>query len=138
MWSVVNWRDLCVSDFALKWSEVCYGEVLVDKSTMHNRVTFYWGYLIVLWLFHFVCITCCGCFNSFCNVWVCVCVSFVIVWVFSELCGCFFSMCTCIYCGMCCLYWVYVLFLFVYYIIICIVCTSVNTTVTEWKLNCSK
>ena len=23
--SDMNWRDLCVSDFVLKWSEVCYG-----------------------------------------------------------------------------------------------------------------
>ena len=28
-----------------------------------------------------VCILCCGCFNLFCNVWVCVCVGFVV-------CGC--------------------------------------------------
>jgi len=33
--------------------------------------------LIVLWLFHLVCISYCGCFNWFCNVWLCVCVGFV-------------------------------------------------------------
>ena len=32
---------------------------------------------IVLWLFYLVCILYCGCFNLFCNVWVCVCVGFV-------------------------------------------------------------
>jgi hypothetical protein len=76
-----------------KWSEVkwSYGEVLGDKSTMHIRVTLYWGYLIVLWLFHLVCILYCGCFDLFFNVWMCVCVGFV-------MCGCFGNMCTFIYC----------------------------------------
>ena len=46
----------------------------------------------------------CGCFNSFCNMWVCVCVGFV-------MCGCIcvgFVMCGCVYvcvgvcmCGFC-------------------------------------
>ena len=35
------------------------------------------------------------CMCEFCNVWVCVCVSFVI-------CGCFGNMCTCIYCVVYC------------------------------------
>ena len=40
-----------------------------------------------LWLFHVVCILCCGSFNLFCSVWVCVCVDFlmcgcVYVWIF--------------------------------------------------------
>ena len=39
---------------------------------------------MVLRLFHLVCILYCGCFNLFCNVWVCVCVGFV-------MCGCFDS-----------------------------------------------
>jgi len=60
---------------------------------MHIMVTLYWGYLTVLWLFHLVCILYCGCFNWFCNVWVCVCVGFVMcgcmyVW------GCFGHVCT--------------------------------------------
>jgi len=74
----VNWRDLCeVILFwsEVKWSEVSYGEVLGDKSPMHMRMTLYWGYLIVLWLFYLVC----------------VCVGFV-------MCGCFGNMCNCIYC----------------------------------------
>jgi hypothetical protein len=53
-WCGVNWHDLCeVILFwsSLKWSD--YGEVLGDKSAMYIRVTLYWGYLIVLWLFHF-------------------------------------------------------------------------------------
>jgi hypothetical protein len=71
------------SDFVLKWSEVCYGEVLDDKSTMYIRVTLCWGYLIVLWLFHLVCIFYWGCFNLFCNVWMSVCGGVLtIVWVF--------------------------------------------------------
>jgi hypothetical protein len=63
-----------------------------DKSTMYFRVTLYWGYLIVLWLFHLVCILYCVCFNLFCNVWVCVCVGFVMcvlvicVLVFTVFC----------------------------------------------------
>jgi len=36
----------------VKWNEVSYGKVLGDNSTMYIRVTLYWGYLIVLWLFH--------------------------------------------------------------------------------------
>ena len=39
----------------------------------------------------------CVCFNLFCNVWVCVCVGFV-------MCGCFGIMYTCIYCVLHCLY----------------------------------
>jgi hypothetical protein len=35
----------------------------------------------VLYLFYLVCTMYCGSFNLFCNVWVCVCVGFV-------MCGC--------------------------------------------------
>jgi hypothetical protein len=42
-------------------------------------------------LVYLVCIWYCDCFNLFCNVWVCLCVGFV-------MCGCFGNMCTCIYC----------------------------------------
>ena len=85
------------------------------------RVTVYWVYLIVLWLFYLVCVFYCGCFNVFCNVWVCV-------WGCFVRCGCFGNMCTCIYCVLCCFFYVY-LFLYV---------TSVRTTAIEWKFNCSK
>jgi hypothetical protein len=48
----------------------------------------------------------CGvCMCGFCNVWVCVCVGFV-------MCGCFGNMCSCIYCVLYCFVYVY-LFLFV-------------------------
>jgi hypothetical protein len=65
---------------------VSYVEVLGDKNTMHIRVTLYCGYLIVLCLLYLVCVLYCGCFNLFCNVWVCVCVGvfmygFCNVWV---------------------------------------------------------
>jgi hypothetical protein len=80
----VNWRDLCeVILFwsGYKWIEVSYGEVLGDNSAMYIRVTLYWGYLIVLWLFHLVCILYCGCFNLFFSVWMCVCVGVLIICV---------------------------------------------------------
>ena len=70
-WCGVNWRDLC--EVILFWSEVSYGEVLGDKNILHIRVTLNWGYFIVLWLFHLVCILYCGCFNLFGNVRVSVC-----------------------------------------------------------------
>jgi hypothetical protein len=76
-----------------------YVEVLGDESTMHFRVTVYWGYLIVLWLFYLVCILYCGCFNLFCNMWVCRC-GFCNVWVCvcmgSVMCGC---VCMCGFCS---------------------------------------
>ena len=68
--------------FEVMWSEVCYGEVLGDKGTMYIRVTIYGGYLIVLWLFHVVCILCYGCFNLFLSVGVLV----ICVLVFSVFC----------------------------------------------------
>ena len=83
-WSDVEWTDVVYVKWScveLKWNEVIYGEVLGDKSTMHISVTVYWGYLVVLWLFHLVCILYCGCCNLFCGVWVCVCVGVV-------MCGC--------------------------------------------------
>ena len=58
----------------------------------------------VLCPLHLVCILYYGCFNLFCNAWVCVGVFFV-------MCGCFGNRCTCIY--------LYVLLFPVF----CIVCT---------------
>jgi len=56
---------------------------------------------------------------GFCNVWVCICVGFVMyVFVLTVFVLCFFN----------CFVYVY-LFSFV---------TSVRTTATEWKLNCIK
>jgi hypothetical protein len=128
----VNWCDLCeVILFwsEVKWSEVSYAEVLGDKSTMYIRVTLYLGYLFVLWLFHFVCILYCGCFNLFCKMWC------VYLWVFDNcvgalvICVLVFTV-PCIVCSvfLYCFSYVY-LFLFV---------TSVRTAATEWQLNCSK
>ena len=51
--SDVEWTDVIYVKwfcFEVQWSEVSHVEVLGDKSTMHVRVTLYWGYLIVLWL----------------------------------------------------------------------------------------
>jgi len=85
-WREVNWSET-------KGRKVSYGEVLGNKSIMYIRVTLYWGYLIVLWLFHLVCILYWGCFNLFCNVWVCVCVGVVMC-----VCVCFFFViCECAY-----------------------------------------
>ena len=94
------------------------------------RVTISWGYLIVLWLFHLVCILCCGCFNF------CVTCGWKYVEAFWQLCGCFGNMCTCIYCVLYCLYCVFLLFRLCILILTCFVCTSVRTN-AEWKLNCS-
>ena len=44
---------------------------------------------------------------GFCNVWVCVCVGFVMR-------GCFCNICTCIYCVLCCLYCVFCIVSFMY------------------------
>ena len=101
--------------FEVKLSEVSYGEVLGDKSTMYLRVTLYWRYLIVLWLFNLVWILYCGCFDLFCNVGVCVRVGFV-------TCGRFGNMCTGIYCVLCCLYCVFciVSFMYIYSYLFCL------------------
>ena len=53
----------------------------------------------------------CGCFNLFCNVWVCACVRFL-------KCGCFGNMCTRIYCG-------FELFHICIFYSYCFVCTGV-------------
>jgi len=51
-WSKLNWIELNWSE--VKWTEVSYWEVLGDKIAMYIRVTLYWGYLIILWLFIWV------------------------------------------------------------------------------------
>ena len=109
---------------------ICFLLRVLFIRIMYIKVTLYWGYLTVLWLFHLVCILYCGCFNFFRNVWVCVCVSFV-------MCGCFGNMCTCIYCFLRFVMCFFELFLLCVFILICFVCTSVRTTATEWQLNCS-
>ena len=103
----------------LKWNEVSYGEVPGDKSTMYITMTFYWEYLIVLWLLHLVCVLCCGCFNLFCNVWV--------FWQHVHFYLLFGIVCTVFF----------VLLPLCIFILICFVCTSVRTTATQWQFNCS-
>jgi len=143
--SDVEWTDVIyVKWFCLKWSEVSYGEVLGDKSAMHFRVTLYWWYLIVLWLFYLVFILYCGCFNLFCNVWVCVCVGSVMcvcvcvcmcgfcnVWV----CGCFDN---CVGVSVICVLVFKVFWYCFVYAYLFLFVTSLRTTATEWRLNCSK
>ena len=68
------------------------------------KVTLYWGYLIILWLFHL---------GISCTVFVLTC--FV-------MCGCFGNMCNCIYCVLYCLYCVFciVLFMYIYSYLFCL------------------
>jgi hypothetical protein len=147
-WYRVNWHDLC--KVILFWSEVSYGEALGGKNTMYIRVTLHWGYLIVLWLFHLVCIL------YFCNelitrpeksygLW-CVVVcdletskirrprpalgrsattgGDLVLWLFElVVCVCVGNMCICICCDLYCLYCVFVLFCLRTFILISFVCT---------------
>ena len=108
--TIISTSDVIYVNGFLFWSEIKWSEFLRDKSAMYIRVTLYWGYLIILWLFNLelsctvVVLTCfvmCGCGY----VWVCVCVGFVMR-------VCFGNMCTCIYCVLYCFVYVY-LFLFV-------------------------
>ena len=79
-----------------------------------------------------VCILYCGCFNLFCNVWVCVSVGFV-------MCGCFDSYVgVLVICVLVFLYCVFVLFRLCIFILICFVCTSVRTTATDSSSAVSK
>jgi hypothetical protein len=52
MWSELTWFMWSYFYFEVKLSELSYGEVLGDKSAMYIRVIIYWGYIIILWLFH--------------------------------------------------------------------------------------
>ena len=82
--------ETCCTEWWSAKSEVSYGEVLGDKITVYIRVTLYWGYLTLLWLFCLVCILYCSCLDWFCNVWVCVCACVgVCVYVgVLVMCGC--------------------------------------------------
>ena len=84
---------------------------------LDDIVTISFGYNLYCVRFNLLC-------NVLCNVWVCVCVGFV-------MCGSFGNMYTCIYCVLYFLYCVFVLFRLCLFILICFVCTSVRTTVTE-------
>jgi len=108
----------------LFWSEVSYGEFVGDKSAMDIRVTLYWEYWLYcdyfIWVYLY-----CGCFNLFCSVWVCVCVGILVICVFVFT----------VFCIVCTLF--FVLFPLCIFILICFVCASVRTVVSEWQLNCS-
>ena len=69
----------------VKWSEVSYGEVLVDKDkgAMYISVTLHCGHLIILWLFHL---------GISCTVFVLIC-TVVVLYCF-VMCGCFGNMYT--------------------------------------------
>jgi len=67
---------------------------------------------------------------GFCNVWVCVCVGFVMcgcVCVGFVMCGCSGNICTCIYCVLYCLYCIFILFRLCMFVVI-FVCIRVKTT----------
>jgi hypothetical protein len=79
---------------------VIYAEVLGGKSATYIRVL---DYIVTTSSGYTVC---CGCFNLFCNVWVCVCVGVLVI------CVLVFTVLYCLYCVL--YYFVYVyLFLFV-------------------------
>jgi hypothetical protein len=69
----------------LKWSEVSYVDILVDKGAMFISVTLYCGHLIILWLFHF---------GISCTVFVLICT--VVVLYCSVMCVCV-CVCVCVY-----------------------------------------
>ena len=89
----------------LFWSEVTLRWSSWGQSTVYIRLTLYWGYLIVLWLFIW-CVSCtmavlnclvmCGCFEN--------CVGVLVI------CLLVYTKCTCIYFVLCCLYCDFVLF----------------------------
>ena len=90
-------RELrCVTvKLELRWSELSYGEVLVDKGGMYIRVTLFCKHLIILWLFHLgisctVFVLICTvvvlyCFVMCVCVCVCVCVGFVMCGRFGNM-----------------------------------------------------
>jgi hypothetical protein len=65
------------------------------------------------------------CFNLLCNVWVWVCVGFVICVDILLICVLVFTM----FCVVCTVF--FVLFLLCIFILICCDCSSVRTTATE-------
>ena len=93
-----------------------YVDVLGDKSATYIRARVL-DYIVSISFVHILYSVYfnvyCGCFNLFCNVWgfynvwVCVCVGFV-------MCGCFGTMYTCIYCVLYCLYCVCCVVSFMY------------------------
>jgi hypothetical protein len=81
IWSEVKWSD---------WSEVSYGNVLVDKGAMYNRAILYCRHLIILWLFHL---------GISCTVFVLICTVVVLYCFVMCVCECVYvCVCVCV-CG---------------------------------------
>ena len=131
-WIDVEWTGLIYVKwfcFEMKW-------VTVNFLGTKAPCTLWWPYTEGSWLYCDNSIWCVSCT-------VVVLIGFVMcgwvyVGVFWQLCGCFGNMCTCIYCVLYCLYCVFVLFRLCIFILICVVCTGVRTTASQWQLNCSK
>jgi hypothetical protein len=124
VWSVVMCSGpiwFMWSDFILKLSEVKWVTVkfLGIKSTMYIRVTLYWGYFIILWLFHLgtsciVVVLTCTLVVLTCTVVVLTCSvmgGFVYVWVYT----CFYCVLYCVYCVFC-----IVSFMYIYSFLFCL------------------
>jgi len=140
----VNWRDIC--EVILFWSEVKW----VTSNFLGTKLpcTLGWPYTEGTWLccdYIIWGVSCTVCFNLFCNLWVCVCVGFVMcgcvyvwvcnVWVCVCVGGCFDN---CVGILVICVL-VFTVFLYCFfYVYLFLFVTSVRSTATEWKLNCSK
>ena len=121
----VKWFCFEVQWSGVKWSEVKWSELRWSSWGQKVPSTLGWPYTVGTWLYCDYLIWCVSCT--------------VVVLTCFVMCGCFGNMCTCIYCVLYCLYCVlFVLFRLCISSLICFVCTSVRTTATEWKLNCSK
>ena len=126
MWSELTW--FMWSDFILKWSEVKW--VTVKLLGMKVPCTLGWSYTEGTWLYcdYFILEYLVLCFLLTCT---------VVVLTRFVMCGCFGNVYTCIYCVLYCLYCVFVMFRLCIFILFCFAFTSVRTTATQWKLNCS-
>ena len=122
MWSELTW--LMRSDFILKFSDVKW--VTVKFLGTKVPCTLGWPYTEGTWLYcdYFIWIYLVVWLKLFCNVWVSVCVGVLVI------CVLVFT----VFCVVCTVF--FVLFRLRLFILICFVCTSVRTTVTEWQLNC--
>jgi hypothetical protein len=93
----------------------------------------YFGVYLILW---YASCTWCASFTLVCILYFGVCLVLwcvsctVVVLTCFAMCGLFGKMCACIYCVLYC-------FVYVYFILISFVSTSVRNTATGWKLNCN-
>jgi hypothetical protein len=117
-WIDVEWTDVIYVNwfyFVVQWSEVKFLGIKLSFGWPYTEGTwlycdcFIWGYLVlclsylVLWYFNLYC----GCCAMCGNLWLCLCVGFV-------MCGCSGNMYTCIYCVLYCLYRVLYCLFYVY------------------------